>query len=241
MGADDENFDATSAAVMRAQRAVRQLDRVHRANATCLDERERTGHRSGWVPESLAQAEAELEDQLYFLSLTVRHVIRVRWVLERRGFERVPPILKEDAWWAMRDMQEHWHEDLLGQHLNARRRWQGTSGNEQDPGHAKEWLEDELLSIDGLNLRQLRHDLIALRDWAVTEHDAAFDAMWLEDDAAADLLDLNADEFEQLKPTLDYAIFPDPVGVRWPRGRVSACDVMLRAQVIRGGREGEGG
>lgn len=147
----------------RVALGVRQIDRFNRAV---------TGGEDASVQERCDEV-----DQEYFLFVAAAHAAKAHALLVSQG-EPVPDLGQVDLIREMRNIEEHWDAPHRGQVLGALRRWTGKRWNDDDKssqvlrmqvGSRQATGGYEVRSINSIDLRQLRTDLLAVEDWLANE------------------------------------------------------------------------
>jgi hypothetical protein len=106
-------------------------------------------------------AEAQFSDQLYFLILALRQVLRGRDLMEHFGYE-MPAFRQAALIRSWRNVEEHWHDPAKGQPIRALAAWRLES-DEVEPGLSRSGAE-RLSRVSGLRMKCVGKDLRALRD-----------------------------------------------------------------------------
>lgn len=93
--------------IERAQRQERRLQRAYRQMRTRQDSVDLASGSSKFAPPEWAEAETQFSDQLYFLVVALRQVLRGRDLMEHFGFE-MPAFRQADLIQSWRNVEEHW-------------------------------------------------------------------------------------------------------------------------------------
>ena len=147
--------DQLHEAGIRTQRALSQLARVRSAYEPIRL------RLPAETPSSLLDDGDDLSnfhDSAYFAVIAIRQAVAVRDALHSSGLD-LPPIKHHDAITHLRDLGEHWPDNIRGRPVRAERKWFSKSAVDR-PGFVYGLdSADNLASLSGLPLSELEHDL----------------------------------------------------------------------------------
>jgi hypothetical protein len=201
------------------------------AHAAEVEERQRTGHVRGFAPDSVQVLIDEFQDELYFLLLAVSQAVSSRTLLVERGFT-LPPIRREKALVAWRNIYEHWDDAARGKIVRAEQRWTAAGGSGV-PGSSWTFNDDHgIIDMSGISLIELRRDLSALLAAVEDLEQEAFEMEWPTPEAAAEFMQMDPAEFQRLAAWGVVAMdWPQRgVGLRYRRSDLEKWKARLIAE-----------
>lgn len=209
----------TNEALVHIARAGRQEKRLQRAYRRL--ERTPIGvEGSRWASASYGRASARVNDETYFLMVTLRNVLRSRELMEHFGHP-MPEFRQARLIQAWRNIDEHWGDPPRGKEIWATKAW-GEESDEVEPGLSTTALGDRLHTISGLNLRRLRKDLRRLKRAIGEVSNREWYHCYVTADEAAEILGMNLDQFHALPVQPMSLDFGGRDGVRYWREWVEA-------------------
>ena len=222
-----------SQALERVRRVLRQERRLQSAHRAEVNERERLGFVSGFVPDSVQALAMQYEDESYFFMVAVRQAIAARAVLVEMGCD-LPEIRHEAALVAWRDVLEHWDDAARGVPIRAMKRWD-KAGLTERPGSS--WTYDSeqgITDLSGVSLPALRSDLEAVITDLKRLETMTFDRAWVTREQAREFIQLDEQRFGRLVggcvASLDWSHRGGGVGVRYRMSDVRAWKQRLVEQ-----------
>ena len=165
------------------------------------------------------EADQRFQDQIYFLIIALRQVVRGRELMEHYGYEM--PLLRwsglVQSW---RNVEEHWDDEGKGRPIRAREAWRRES-DEAEPGlsHAG---EDELIDASGLPIQDVREDLAHLREAVGHVSETEWDHCYITPTEAAAILGITTDELTSMSNPPRHLDFEEDLGLRYWREAVEA-------------------
>jgi hypothetical protein len=205
----------TTALIDRALRQERRLQRAYRR----LREAELAVEDSRWAPPAYVEARVLLEDELYFLVVALRQVLRGRELMEHLGYP-MPEFRQSALVRSWRDIEEHWDDPSKGNDIWAMKLWARES-DEEHPGLSLGGA-DKLRLASGLDMKHVRKDLKAMRRAAGDASEKEWCHCYITNVEAADILGMSVEEFDALTSPPLHLDFEKDGGVRYWREAVEA-------------------
>lgn len=207
-----------------------RVDRVHRAStaagtapsAFVQEAAVSCGqHRGVGVGASeYGEAVSRFEDQLYFLIVVLRQVVRGRELMEHFGFP-MPQVRQAALIQSWRNIAEHWDDPPKGIPVRSMKSWTQES-DESHPGLSHTGAGGRLRTASGLNVRKVRKDLRVLRAAIGEVSEAEWHHCYITEDEAAEILGLSTQDFLSMSSPPMSMDFEGDVGVRYWREWVEA-------------------
>lgn len=209
----------TIALIERALRQERSLQRAYRRMRKRQNAIDLSNPGTKFAPPDWVAAEMQFSDQLYFLIVVLRQVLRGRNLMEHFGCE-MPAFRQADLIRSWRDVAEHWDDPAKGKPIRALKTWR-TESDEAEPGLSHSGA-DKLSEASGLRMKWVRKDLRTLRDAVGEVSEREWDHCYLTADETAAMLGITPEELANLEPQPIHLDFEGELGVRYWREAVEA-------------------
>jgi hypothetical protein len=209
----------TIAVIERAQRQERRLQRAYREARNRQDSIDLGSAGTQFAPPEWVAAETQFSDQLYFLIVALRQVLRGRNLMEHFGYEM--PAFRQDALiQSWRNVEEHWDDPPKGKPIWSLTAWRLES-DEVEPGLSHTGAE-KLSMASGLRMKWVRKDLRALQGAVGKVSEREWDHCYLAPDEAAAILGITLHELANLDHQPMHLDFEGELGLRYWREAVEA-------------------
>lgn len=205
--------------IERARRQERRLQQAYRQMRNRQDSIDLTSIGGKFAPPEWVDAETQFSDQLYFLVVALRQVLRGRELMEHFGYE-MPTFRQAALIQSWRNVEEHWDDPAKGRPIRALTAWRLES-DEVEPGLSHSG-SDKLSEASGLRMKRARKDLRALRDAVGKVSEREWEHCYLTPDSAAAVLGITPEELENLEHQPMHLDFEGELGVRYWREAVEA-------------------
>jgi hypothetical protein len=203
----------------RARRQERRLQRAYRRKRDRQDSIDLTSKGSKFAPPEWAEAETRFSDQVYFLIVALRQVLRGRELMEYFGYE-MPAFRQAALIQSWRNVEEHWDDPAKGPPIRAMAAWRFES-DEVEPGLSHSGV-NKLTQVSGLRTKWVRKDLRALGDAVGKVSEREWEHCYLTADDAAAILGITPEALANLEPPPMNLDFEGELGVRYWREAVEA-------------------
>lgn len=200
-------------------RALRQERRTQQAAGRLIRHQEKLGSISGVAPASWVRRERQLDDEMYFLILTVAQAVKARDLLVKKGGFDLPDVEAGSSLTVWRNVLEHWDDPPRGKPLRALSEWREQHLTESEPGLTRTFVGDRLTSVSGISLKRLRNQLKRLEKAIGAVAEEAWDREWITVEEAAELLAVPVEDVP-LGLSLDFSDLA--LGRRYNRELVEA-------------------
>ncbi|MEJ7634982.1 hypothetical protein [Aeromicrobium sp.] len=209
----------TNESIAFIERALRQERRLQRSYKRLQSVAVNT-EGSAWAPPEYGEAVSRFEDQLYFLIVVLRQVVRGRELMEHFGFP-MPQVRQAALIQSWRNIAEHWDDPPKGIPVRSMKSWTQES-DESHPGLSHTGAGGRLRTASGLNVRKVRKDLRVLRAAIGEVSEAEWHHCYITEDEAAEILGLSTQDFLSMSSPPMSMDFEGDVGVRYWREWVEA-------------------
>ncbi|KAA1426452.1 hypothetical protein [Nocardioides antri] len=209
----------TIAHIERAQRQERRLQRAYRKMMAKHEAIDLSETDSRFAPAEWVEPLTKFEDELYFLVVELRQVLRGHDLMEHMGFP-MPTFRQADLIESWRDIEEHWNDPPKGKEIWAFKKWRSVS-EEEEPGLSLSGA-GKLREASGLRMKWVRKDLQVLHEAVGEVSEREWDHCYLTPDEAAGMLGVTTQELEAMDPPPVHLDFEGDLGVRYWREGVEA-------------------
>ncbi len=208
--------------IERARRQERRLQRAYRQMRRRQDSIDLASAGTKFAPPEWVDAETQFSDQLYFLVVVLRQVLRGRDLMEQFGYE-MPAFRQAALIQSWRNVEEHWDDPAKGTPIRALAAWRMES-DDVEPGLSHSGA-DKLSEASGLRMKWVRKGLRALRDAVGKVSEREWEQCYLTPNDAAAILGITPEELADLEHQPMHLDFEGELGVRYWREAVEVRNV----------------
>lgn len=205
--------------IERAQRQERRLQREYGEMCEAQASIDLASTGSKFAPAEWVEADQRFQDQIYFLIVALRQVVRGQELMEHYGYE-MPRLRWSGLVQSWRNVEEHWDDEGRGRPIRAREAWRYES-DEAEPGLSYAG-NDELTDASGLAIQDVREDLAHLRKAVGRVSEMEWEHCYIRPTEAAAILGITTEELAGMKNPPRSLDFEEDLGLRYWREAVEA-------------------